>query len=525
MQNDWNSNAVMYGIDVARFYDSNADGIGDFDGLIQKMAYIDSLGVNCLLLHPFFPSTHKKDGHDLTDYVGIEKTYGTIEDFDRFVVSAHQKNMKVMIELDIGHTSNEHPWFRDATKGHESPYYDYYMWSDDSKNGHDTVPVKVENDQWHYDDDAKANYRYASFPFQPALNLTNEMLRKEFEAVVEFWIEHGVDGFKLNAYKQTANEDVVHKFIAHLRNAIGDRWPEVIFFTDIEMHSNSVKTPSINNSNSDLLYDTSLHGHVVLGLARHSSVAVADCLHQISDKQPAGTLVNFLRGNDGLHLDSLALEERNQVFKELAPEFELQAEDPKIHLALPTMIDDVRQLKMAYSLLFALPGIPMFTYGSEIGLADNTDVSGSLVGRAPMQWNDGRCAGFSETTQKTDITTAIVRKGPFSFKKCNVEIEEKNPESLLGLFRALIQIRKEHPGLVSEHPIIMENKNSSVLVLRYGSVMALHNLSDQSQTFEAPILTDAITVYGEDYLNDKTLGPFGYSWIALDSEDSAVEAS
>lgn len=492
MQQGWYRNAVFYTIDVSRFYDSDENGIGDLSGVTEKLDYIQSLGVTCIWLSSLFPGMLRKGGHGATDFKDVESSLGTLGDFRKLIDEAHRRELYVMLDIDLTHTSNAHPWYTAAVKNSDSPYYDYYVWPHDEK---------------------------------PVLNLTNDAVWYEIETIIDFWTELGVDAFHLRTGVHSFDtgsmpgDTIAATHIENLRTSIAKRYPDLVLVGDADMEVSRLQVRLKNKPQYHAMRNSALMSSIYLALARQETTPIADILHRLNDLATPAHWINGLRDLDALHLKSLTKNERQEVCAEFAPETVMRTDDFGIRLALPTMFDDARRLRVAYSLLFALPGAPMLTYGSEIGMAENLAVAGSAV-RIPMQWSDDKYGGFSESNTKVGVLKYSKRDGPFGYKKVNVAIEEANPESLLHMFRALIQMRTEHPAIGCEKVIIMENKNSSVIVLRYSTIIAIHNISDTPQSFEVAVPDDAITVYGEDYMKTRSLGPFEYCWLALPDEDA-----
>lgn len=524
MKKDWYKNAIIYGVDVSRFYDSNNDGVGDLNGVTAKLDYIQSLGANCLWLLPFFPSARRDNGYDVTDYRSVDSDLGTLEDFTSLVEEVHQRGMKVVIELVVHHTSDQHPWFKAASTDRHSDYHDYYVWSDEKCDDPDDQPVFAgeEGSVWRRAEAVGAYYHHKFYHFEPDLNVANGRVWAEIEHIADFWLDKGIDGFRLDAATHMFGKKGVAgtavdagRYMEALRWFVDKRRSGVVLLGEADVGPEKLQEYFKGDSRMHMLYNFLLNNSMYLALARGQAGPIIEQLRQLNDVTDNGTWMNFLRNLDEVDLEQLSDAERQDVFEVFAPEPNMQIYGSGIRRAVPEMLASARQLRMAYSLLYAMPGVPMITYGSEIGMGDDLSLSGRSSVRLPMQWRDDQHGGFSDATINNSTLDSVMKEGAFGYEKVNVAAQEEDPDSLLHFFRDLIQLRKKHPNIGQTPPVMIDSRHESVVVVAYDTVVTLHNLSDQAQSFDVSLPTHATAIWGQDYVDTKLLEPYGYSWIDI----------
>lgn len=524
MNDDWYKDATIYGVDISRFYDSSGNGVGDIRGVIEKLDYIHSLGVNTLWLLSFFPSDRRDNGYDVTEYKKVDKDLGTLDDFRQLVDEAHKRNMKVIIELVVHHSSDAHEWFKQAASDRGSKYHDYYVWSDEKIDDPGDQPVFTgeEDSVWTYAQDVDAYYHHKFYYFEPDLNVANVETWRQIEGIVDFWIGQGIDGFRLDAATHLFGKKGIEgtavdagKYMRELRNFVDERREGVVLLAEADVGPKELR--HYFEGGMHLLYNFLLNNSFFLALARQDVEPIVGRLHQLKDITRSGTWMNFLRNLDEIDLEQLSDSERREVFDAFAPESDMRIFGTGIRRSLPAMFDS-RQLRMAYSLLFALPGAPMITYGSEIGLGDDLSLPGRESVRLPMQWNEGKNGGFSKADHDSYMVRSVQEEGEFNYKRVNVAEQESDPRSLLQFFRGLIQARKKYSSIGRIAPEIMETKNSSVIALRYGNLLTFHNLSAREQPIGEVLPGATKMVWGDDVENNRTINPYGYSWVETEAD-------
>ncbi len=522
MSKDWYRNATVYGVDISRFYDSSGSGVGDIRGVIEKLDYIHSLGVDTLWLLPFFPSDRRDNGYDVTDYKSIDKELGTLTDFKQLVDEAHKRQVKVIIELVVHHSSSEHEWFKQASSDRNSKYHDYYAWSDEKIDDPDDQPIFTgeEDSVWTYAEGVGAYYHHKFYHFEPDLNVANDDVWREIEGIIDFWVGQDIDGFRLDAAthlfaKKGIEGTAVNagKYMQELRRSVDERREGVVLLAEADVQPSKLRHYFEGGNRMHMLYNFLMNNSLFLAIARQEAAPITDRLHQLQDITDTGTWMNFLRNLDEIDLDQLSEPERQEVFNAFAPEPSMRIFGSGIRRSLPAMFGE-KQLRMAYSLLFSLPGVPMITYGSEIGMGDDLSLPGRESVRLPMQWNGGQNGGFSSTSSGGTVLQSVQDEGAFSYKEINVANQEANPDSLLHFFRRLIQCRKRYPEIGHTGSEKIETHDTSVVAIQYENLLTLHNLSSEKKKVDISIPNEAKAVWGEA-LENTTLGPFGFSWIDM----------
>jgi trehalose synthase len=491
----WWKNAVVYCLDVKRFADSDGDGWGDFRGLSGKVDYLADLGVTCLWLMPFFPSPLQDDGYDISDYYTVDPRLGTLGDVVEFLRTAHDRGMRVIIDLVPNHTSVEHPWFQDARRGPESPYHDWYVWSDDPPP---TAPSDVafpgdETSIWQYDDVAGRYYLHRFYRFQPDLDISNPHVRDEITRVAGFWTELGVDGFRMDAVPALLQNDDAdersrlpdpHVFLRHLRAFLTRRKGESFLLGEANVPRpdqprffGAADAPELSAS-----FDFITMANVWLSLARGEAAPLAHAVENRPHIPPECQWATFVRNHDELTLDRLTQGEMDEVFAAFGPTPRMQVYGRGLRRRLAAMLDgDQARIRLALSLLFSLPGTPVIFYGDEIGIGENLGADGRLAVRTPMQWTSGRNGGFS-TARAADLVSPVVR-GTLGPREVNVHDQRRDPESLHSFVRSLIRVYRECPELGWGTFTLLQCDEPSVLAHQVQwedrRLVVLHNLADR----------------------------------------------
>ena len=494
----WYKHAVIYELPVKSFYDGNADGVGDFSGLIEKLDYLEGLGVTCLWLLPFFPSPLRDDGYDIADYCDIHPTYGTLDDFRRFLDAAHGKRMHVVIELVLNHTSDQHPWFRRAREAPPgSCERDFYVWSDTDDKYPDARVIFVDSERsnWTWDPVANAYYWHRFFHHQPDLNYDNPAVLDEVLRVIDFWLDLGVDGFRLDAVpylverQGTSCENLpeTHAVLMEIRRHIDERRPHRILLAEANQFPADVRAYFADGDECHMAYHFPLMPRMFMGLHLEDRHPIVEIMQQTPAIPDVCQWALFLRNHDELTLEMVTDEERD--YMHLAYSVDPQA---RINLGIrrrlaPLMGNNRRRIELLNSLLFSFPGTPIVYYGDEIGMGDNVYLGDRNGVRTPMQWTSDRNARFSRA-EPARLYSPVIMDPIYGYQGLNVEAQERDGSSLLQWMKNLIGLRKLFPVLGVGSLRFLEPDNRKVLAyLRQhenDAILCVANLSRSVQPVE-----------------------------------------
>jgi maltose alpha-D-glucosyltransferase/alpha-amylase len=493
MINDlWYKNAIIYCLSVSTYMDANGDGIGDFQGLVRRLDYLQGLGVTAIWLMPFQVSPLRDDGYDIADYYNVDPRYGTLGDFVEFTHAARQRGMRVLIDLVVNHTSNEHGWFKAARKDPNSQYRDWYIWSKKKppRADHGMVFPGVQKSTWSYDAAAKAWYFHRFYDFQPDLNTSNPAVQAEILKIMGFWIQLGVSGFRMDAVpfviatkgaevkKPIEQYDMLRRFREFLQWRQGDciilAEANVLPRTDMEYFG-------ADGDRMHMMFNFQVNQHLFYALASADTESLEGALKKTKTRPSTAQWGIFLRNHDELDLGRLNKRQQQTVFEAFGPKPEMQLYDRGIRRRLATMLNgDRRRLELAYSLLFTLPGTPVIRYGDEIGMGDDLSLPERNSARTPMQWSNEPQGGFTKSDRPF---LPVINGGPYGFEHINAAIQRRHPESLLNWTERIIRMRKEVPEIGWGDFEIMPNKEPSILIVRYdwrnNSVLFIHNFNSE----------------------------------------------
>ncbi|PKQ27293.1 MAG: trehalose synthase [Actinobacteria bacterium HGW-Actinobacteria-4] len=490
----WWKNAIIYCLDVERYQDSNGDGVGDFAGLTERIEHLARLGVSCLWLMPFYPSPNRDDGYDITDYYSVDSRLGTLGDFVETMRTARSHGIRVIADLVVNHTSDQHPWFLESRSSKTNPKRDWYVWRDEPPADHaeGVMFPDAEDSRWTRDGRTRQHYLHHFYSHQPDLNLANPEVRDEIARVMGFWMELGLSGFRVDAvpYMLEGTEDHdepevpdPHDFLADLRAFMVRRRGDAAMLGEVNLDYPELM-PYFGDQREELAMCFDFPGSqaLFLALARQHPGALVKALERRPQPAGDGQWAVFLRNHDELTLDQLSESERDEVFEAFGADPEMQVFGRGLRRRLPTMMGGDRQrLRMAYSLLYSLPGTPVLFYGEEIGMAENLDIDGRMAVRTPMQWTAGHNAGFS--TAATDDLVALPPDGVYGPAECNVEVQLEDPNSLLSWITLLIRRRRERSEFgwceVALVPADHEAVFAHAATYRGSTVVAVHNFADQ----------------------------------------------
>jgi maltose alpha-D-glucosyltransferase / alpha-amylase len=535
----WYKDAIIYELHVKAFSDSNADGMGDFRGLIERLDYLQDLGVTCLWILPFFPSPLRDDGYDIASYHDVHPDYGSLADFEDFVVEAHRRGLRVITELVINHTSDQHPWFQEARKGPESPYFNHYVWSDTDQRYADAriIFTDTEHSNWTWESSARAYYWHRFFSHQPDLNFDNPDVCQAVLDTLRFWLDRGVDGLRLDAIPylferegtNCENLPETHRYLKELRAAIDHQYQGRILLAEANQWPSDVRAYFGDSDECHLAFHFPLMPRMFMAIRREERRPITEILNQTPEIPPDCQWAIFLRNHDELTLEMVTDEERDYMYTEYARDPRMRVNIGIRRRLAPLMENGRRQIELLHSLLFTMPGTPVLYYGDEIGMGDNIYLGDRNGVRTPMQWAPDRNAGFSQADPGRLYSPPIM-DAVYGYQAINVEAQLKTPTSFLQWIRRLIRIRKRYLAFGRGSIEFLHPTNQRVLpyIRRYGDqhLLIVNNLSRFSQPVELDLSHyngwQPVELFGETpfprigelpYL--LTMGPHGFYWFRL----------
>ena len=551
MINDlWYKNAVIYSLSVATYMDADGDGIGDFRGLLRRLDYLQGMGVTALWLMPFQSSPFKDSGYDIADYYSVDPRYGTLGDFVEFTQGCKQRGMRVLIDLVVNHTSNEHPWFKEACRDPQSKYREWYVWSNkkpkDAASG--VVFPGVQKSTWDYDKAAKAYYFHRFYDFQPDLNTGNPEVQAEILKIMGFWLQLGVDGFRMDAVpfviatkgagqRPRENYDMLRSFSEFLTwrksGAIILGEANVLPHTDLEYFGDF-------GERLQMMFNFEVNQHLFFALASGDSGPLMKAMIDTKPRPSTAQWGQFLRNHDELDLGRLTGKQRSAVFETFGPEKNMQLYQRGIRRRLAPMLQgDRRRMELAYSLMMTLPGTPVIRYGDEIGMGDDLRLPERECARTPMQWSTEPNGGF---TKSEHPISPVISEGGYGFRHLNVAAQRRDPNSLLNWMERIIRMRKEVPEIGWGDFSFIPTKQRSVLAMLYdwrnNSVLFLHNLSAEPKEVRLAIpgkiegRNTLVNLLSEEHSFSEKQGkhcillePYGYRWFRVGGLDYLLRRS
>jgi maltose alpha-D-glucosyltransferase/alpha-amylase len=536
----WYKDAVIYELHVRAFSDANGDGVGDFAGLTQKLDYLQDLGVTCIWLLPFFPSPLRDDGYDIADYMSVHPSYGTMEDFQTFLATAHERDLQVVVELVINHTSDQHPWFqaaRQAAPG--SKERDYYVWSqtDQKYHGARIIFRDTEKSNWTWDPEAQAYYWHRFFSHQPDLNYDNPLVVDEVIKVIHYWLELGVDGLRVDAIpylferEDTSCENLpeTHALIRRLRQEIDSSYSNRMILAEANQWPSDVQPYFGDGDECHMAFHFPLMPRIYMALRQEDRLPITDIMAQTPDIPLGCQWALFLRNHDELTLEMVTNDERDYMYLAYSA-------DPRMRINLgirrrlaPLMDNNRRRIELLNSLLLSFPGTPVIYYGDEIGMGDNVYLGDRNAVRTPMQWNSDRNAGFSRATPAS-LYSPVIMDPIWGYETVNVEAQQGDPSSLLGWMRNMIALRKLFKvfGRGTLEFLNPDNRKILAYLRRYEGeqVLCVANLSRFAQPVDLDLseLEGMVPIEMLGYVEFPpisrqayrlTLGAYGFLWLEL----------
>ncbi|MEV6411503.1 alpha-amylase family protein [Kribbella sp. NPDC051718] len=539
----WWKNAVVYCLDIETFFDTDGDGRGDIRGLSQRIDHLAELGVTCLWLMPFYPTPDRDDGYDITDFYGVDPRLGTHGDLVELITLAQDRGIRVIADLVVNHTSDQHPWFKSARASRTSPYRDWYVWRDEPPaNQHEGIVFPDQEDSlWEYDEEAGQYYLHQFYKHQPDLDIANPAVREEILKIIGFWLRLGLSGFRVDAVPflldtagatDAANLADPHDYLRDLRAFLSRRDGQAILLGEVNLSYKDTRTFFGDEDGDELnmCFDFIGMQKMYLSLARQDPAELVKALRERPASPEEAQWGTFVRNHDELTLDKLTKDERQEVFDAFGPDEDMQLYGRGLRRRLPPMLgNDQARIKMVYSLLFSLPGTPVLFYGEEIGMGENLAAEGRNAVRTPMQWTTGPTGGFS-TADPDDLAGPVV-EGDLSPEHVNVAAQRKDPDSLLSWIKLLAQRYRECPELSWGECTILEHDAPSVVAHRSdyedGTVIALHNFSAEPAELTLAVAGAGVGVRVADLLtgviseveNDGTLrhqvAAYGCCWLRV----------
>ncbi len=536
----WYKDAIFYEVYVRGFYDATGDGDGDLIGLTTKLDYLQELGVDCIWLMPIYASPLKDDGYDIADFRQIHPTIGNVNDFEALTKAAHARGIRIIADLVINHTSDQHPWFQEARRDRNSPKRQYYVWSDTDQvyKGTRIIFRDTETSNWTWDPIARQYYWHRFFSHQPDLNYDNPEVHREMLDIMAFWLDRGIDGFRVDAvpylYEREGtnceNLAETHGFLKKMREFVDTNYPGTLLLAEANQWPSDLLPYFGNGDEFHMAFNFPLMPRLFMALRREDNRPILDIMGQMPEIPLSCQWAVFLRNHDELTLEMVTDEERDYMYNEYA-------KDPRMRINLgirrrlaPLMENGRHQIELMHSLLFTLPGSPVLYYGDEIGMGDNVHLGDRNGVRTPMQWSGDRNAGFSRSDPSA-LYQPLILDPVYNFQGVNVEAQLRSPSSLLNWLRRLIRVRREHRvfGRGSLEFLECHNRRVVAYIRRHQDEIALivNNLSRFPQAIQLDLAAysgmSPVEMSGRapfPTIGDRpypiTLGPYGYYWLLLE---------
>ncbi|MPW10064.1 trehalose synthase [Paraburkholderia sp. CNPSo 3155] len=546
MLNDlWYKNTIIYCLSVGTFMDANGDGVGDFQGLMRRLDYLQGLGMTTIWLMPFHPSPGRDNGYDVCDYYNVDPKYGTLGDFAEFTHACAQRGLRVIIDLVVNHTSDQHPWFLEARSDPASKYRDWYVWSDDkppdAQRG--VAFPGVQKSTWSFDKRARRWYFHRFYDFQPDLNTSNPHVQAELLKIMGFWIQLGVSGFRMDAVpfviatkgpkvrRPAEQYDMLRTFREFLQWREGDA---IILAEANVLPKSDLQYFGDEGERMPMMFNFRVNQNTFYTLATGNTKPLKDALLATKPRPPTAQWGVFLRNHDELDLGRLTPAQRAAVFAAFAPDPDMQLYGRGIRRRLAPMLSgDRRRLELAYSLMLSLPGTPVFRYGDEIGMGDDLRRPERQCARTPMQWSCEPQGGF---TSHSNPPVPAISGGAYGFERVNVAQQRRDPDSFLNWTERMIRMRREVPEISWGDFEVLPTSRNDVLALCYhwrnNSVLFLHNFRAEACPVEfrlssnepgrdslINLLSDDHSDADDDGCHTVVLEPFGYRWYRVGGLD------
>jgi maltose alpha-D-glucosyltransferase/alpha-amylase len=545
----WFKDAVIYQIPVKSFFDSTGDGYGDLRGVIEKLDYIRDLGVDCLWIMPLYPSPLRDDGYDISDFVSIDPTYGTVEDFAELIASAHARGIRVIADMVMNHSSDQHAWFQEARSDPNSPKRDYYVWTDDPAkySGTRIIFTDTEVSNWTFDPVAGQYFWHRFFSHQPDLNYDNEEVQREMLDIMRFWMNIGLDGFRCDAVPylferegtNCENLPETHQFLRRARNMIETEYPGAIMLAEANQWPSDVVEyfGTEDEPEFHMAFHFPLMPRMYMAMRRELRTPIVEVMESTPEIGAGNQWAIFLRNHDELTLEMVTDAERDYMYYEYA-------KDPRMRINVgirrrlaPLLENGRRQMEMMTSLLLSMPGTPCLYYGDEIGMGDNIYIGDRNGVRTPMQWSGDRNAGFSRADWAR-LYSPVIMDPVYGYQAVNVEAQNRTPTSLLNWTKRVLAVRKRYQAFGRGSLRFLHPENLKVLVYlreyEHEVLLCVVNLSRFVQYAEIDLSEfdgwNPVELIGEVPFPSigtlpyfLTLGPHGFYWFRLERPSEEVE--
>lgn len=545
----WYRTAVFYEVLLHSFFDSNDDGTGDFEGLRQKLDYLAWLGVDALWIPPFYPSPMADGGYDISDYTAVDPRYGNMNNFNRLVEEAHDRGIRIVIDMVMNHTSDQHPWFQASRNDPTGPYGDFYVWRDRPSEYLDAriIFIDTEDSNWTYDEERQQYYWHRFFNHQPDLNFENPAVREAVKNVLRYWADTGVDGFRLDAIPYLYEEDgtncenlpATHDFISELREMIDEEYPGTVLIAEANQPPHEVVAYFGTDAEPEchICFHFPIMPKIFAALREETSKGVREVFAATPPLPKGGQWGTFLRNHDELTLEMVTEEERQAMYGWYAPEPRMKSNVGIRRRLMPLLRGSRREVELAHALLLSFPGSPFLYYGDEIGMGDDIWLHDRNGVRTPMQWDSSEGAGFSKADPE-DFYLPLVSSGSYAPAAVNVAEHRKRPTSMLNWLRSMLEVRKRYPVFGIGSLTLLSTSDDAVLAFlrrdERQTVLCVNNLSTSSRsaTIQLPGMGgwhlydtasgNRFPDVREDETVDITLGRHGFYWLDvtfLDNEE------
>jgi maltose alpha-D-glucosyltransferase / alpha-amylase len=493
----WYRDGIIYELHVRTFADSNNDGIGDFPGLIQKLDYLQDLGVDALWLLPFFSSPLRDDGYDVSDYCAVHPTYGTLDDFKHFLAEAHKRGLRIIVEMVLNHTSDQHPWFLESRSSRDNPKRDWYVWSDTDERYRDAriIFVDTELSNWAWDPVSKSYYWHRFFSHQPDLNWDNPVVFDEMWKVMKFWLDLGVDGFRLDAVPylieregtNCENLPETHEVIRKLRKCVDESFSDRMLLAEANQWPADVRAYFGAGDEFHMAFHFPLMPRIFMAVKLEDRTPITEILEQTPAIPEGCQWCTFLRNHDELTLEMVTDAERDYMYKVYATDKTMRLNVGIRRRLAPLMDNDRRRIQLLNVLLMSLPGTPVLYYGDEIGMGDNIYLGDRNGVRTPMQWTGGWNGGFSNADPER-LNAPLISNSVYGYQALNVEAQKRSPHSLLLWMKRLLEIRKSTQAFSRGSLEFLRPSNRRALAyvraLGEETILVVNNLSSAAQAVE-----------------------------------------
>jgi maltose alpha-D-glucosyltransferase/alpha-amylase len=529
MKNLWYKDAVFYQISVRAFKDSNGDGHGDLHGLIEKLDYLQTLGVDCIWIMPIYPSPLNDDGYDIADYYAVDQTFGSLDDLKELIEAAHARKIRIVMDLVLNHTSSAHPWFQASRADRNSPFRDYYVWSDTDEKYKDAriIFIDTEPSNWTWDEVAGQYYWHRFYASQPDLNFDNPKVQEEMLNIARFWLDLGIDGFRADAVPylferedtNCENLEETHAFLKKLRSFMDQHYPDCILLCEANQYPEDVRQYFGDGDEFHMGFHFPIMPRIYMALKKGRYEDMAEIMRRTPSIPENCQWCTFLRNHDELTLEMVTPEERDWMWEQYAPEPRMKINRGIRRRLAPLLDNDRRRIELANSLLFTMPGSPIIYYGDEIGMGDNIDLPDRNGVRTPMQWDDSLNGGFTTGTPYSEFV-----KGSLGYSQVNVATQMKDPNSLFHSIQKMIAVRKKHAAFGGSSMEWIETDNPAVAVYirqhNDDSMLIFNNLSSSVETVKLPheyqkTYLDLFAGQTSTFTESITLQPYSYLWLQL----------